>query len=241
MGSPGAQYHCIHSIHFYTICTIWLPSHIYYIPIFIYIFIFIYIYIHDICINLLSSGVRCVHKFWGNPISSSWRGGPFQIEANWSCTIGGRIGPLCYLVETWLVVSNIFYFHPFKLGKISNLTNIFQIGWNHQLETFSMSTTDRILHMLLDLSWQGTSTGSSQQAIRMARGKAQPFLQGFSMCWMLKDVPISSPLQNKLGFKFYDHFSKQMLSLDCTFELNVVDTCWYGFSKNILVCLKLLG
>ena len=36
--------------------------------------------------------------------------------------------------------------------------------------------------------------------------------------------------QNKLGlsylgFKFYDHFSKQMLSLDCTFELNVVDTC----------------
>ncbi len=28
--------------------------------------------------------------------------------------------------------SNIFYFHPY-LGKISNLTNIFQMGWNHQL------------------------------------------------------------------------------------------------------------
>ena len=28
---------------------------------------YIYIYIHDICINLLSSGVRCAHKFWGNP------------------------------------------------------------------------------------------------------------------------------------------------------------------------------
>ena len=27
--------------------------------------------------------------------------------------------------------SNIFYFHPY-LGKISNLTNIFQGGWNHQ-------------------------------------------------------------------------------------------------------------
>lgn len=27
----------------------------------------IYKYIHDICINLLSSGVRCAHKFWGNP------------------------------------------------------------------------------------------------------------------------------------------------------------------------------
>ena len=33
---------------------------------------------------------------------------------------------------SWLVVSNIFYFHPY-LGKWSNLTNIFQMGWNHQL------------------------------------------------------------------------------------------------------------
>ena len=32
----------------------------------------------------------------------------------------------------WVVVSNIFYFHPY-LGKWSNLTNIFQMGWNHQL------------------------------------------------------------------------------------------------------------
>ena len=31
------------------------------------------------------------------------------------------------------MVSNIFYFHPY-LGKCSNLTNIFQLGWNHQLE-----------------------------------------------------------------------------------------------------------
>ncbi len=32
----------------------------------------------------------------------------------------------------WVVVSNIFYFHPY-LGKWSNLTSIFQMGWNHQL------------------------------------------------------------------------------------------------------------
>ncbi len=31
------------------------------------------------------------------------------------------------------MVSNIFYFHPY-LGKISHLTNIFQMGWNHQPE-----------------------------------------------------------------------------------------------------------
>ena len=30
------------------------------------------------------------------------------------------------------MVSNIFYFHPY-LGKIPILTNIFQLGWNHQL------------------------------------------------------------------------------------------------------------
>ena len=33
---------------------------------------------------------------------------------------------------TWVVVSDIFYFHPY-LGKILILTNIFQRGWNHQL------------------------------------------------------------------------------------------------------------
>ena len=32
-----------------------------------------------------------------------------------------------------VVVSNIFYFHPY-LGKIPILTNIFQMGWNHQPE-----------------------------------------------------------------------------------------------------------
>ena len=30
-----------------------------------------------------------------------------------------------------LVASNIFYFHPY-LGRIPILTNIFQMGWNHQ-------------------------------------------------------------------------------------------------------------
>ena len=36
---------------------------------------------------------------------------------------------------TWVVVSNICYFHPY-LGKWSNLTNIFEMGWNHQPVTF---------------------------------------------------------------------------------------------------------
>ena len=39
---------------------------------------------------------------------------------------------------TRLVVSNIFYFHPY-LGKIPILTNIFQTGWNHHLDIISIS------------------------------------------------------------------------------------------------------
>ena len=39
------------------------------------------------------------------------------------------------LENLWLVVSNIFYSHPY-LGKWSNLTDIFQMGWNHQLVLF---------------------------------------------------------------------------------------------------------
>ncbi len=47
--------------------------------------------------------------------------------------------------------SNIFYFHPY-LGRIPNLTNIFQMGWNHHLV---------MLHVFLDLS--EFSRGSFQQ------------------------------------------------------------------------------
>ena len=36
-------------------------------------------------------------------------------------------------IDNWVVVSNIFYFHPY-LGKIPIFTNIFQMGWNHQLD-----------------------------------------------------------------------------------------------------------
>ena len=36
------------------------------------------------------------------------------------------------VVFVYVVVSNIFYFHPY-LGKIPILTNIFRMGWNHQL------------------------------------------------------------------------------------------------------------
>ena len=39
----------------------------------------------------------------------------------------------------WSVVSNIFYVHPY-LGKIPILTNIFQMGWYHQLDDHGQLT-----------------------------------------------------------------------------------------------------
>ena len=50
-----------------------------------------------------------------------------------NCLVGWTSRVYIYII--WVVVSNIFYVHPY-LGKIpilTNLTNIFQMGWNHQL------------------------------------------------------------------------------------------------------------
>ena len=41
--------------------------------------------------------------------------------------------------HNWVVVSNIFYVYH-GLAKWSNLTNIFQIGWNHQVDNFNLAT-----------------------------------------------------------------------------------------------------
>lgn len=52
--------------------------------------------------------------------------------ANW--TFWFASGSCLFLVITrYLVVSNIFYFHLYW-GKWSNLTPIFQLGWDHQVE-----------------------------------------------------------------------------------------------------------
>ena len=56
---------------------------------------------------------------------------------HWGDETGGRNGGAMGINFWWsyfnlVVVSNMFYFHPY-LGKWSNLTNIFLMGWNHQL------------------------------------------------------------------------------------------------------------
>ena len=62
----------------------------------------------------------------------------------------------CYIYSIiWVVVSNIFYFHPY-LAKIPILPNIFQMGWNHQLDhsfLFSYVFTFWPIFMLIIEPW----------------------------------------------------------------------------------------
>ena len=64
-----------------------------------------------------------------------------------------------YPTKNWVVVvSNMFHFHPY-LGKWSNLTNVFQMGWfNHQLEScgfLGLNRWNSIFEPTLIREWGG--------------------------------------------------------------------------------------
>ena len=73
---------------------------------------------------------------WGRETDGSWwhRPGP--------CSVGVRSG---ISTHDWVVVSNIFCFHPY-LWKIPILTNIIQMGWNHQLDELRGLQRDCLFH-----------------------------------------------------------------------------------------------
>ena len=62
------------------------------------------------------------------------------------------------LLDFWVVVSNVCYFHPY-LGEWSNLTNIFQMGWNHQLDLFEGDLLEMLLRNIT--TWPFSLHGSS--------------------------------------------------------------------------------
>ena len=69
------------------------------------------------------------------------------------------------------MVSKIFYFHPY-LGKIPNLTNIFQMGWNHQLEShlqFSSKPGHGHLYMSVFHRWFFNTQNETQPAFLKLR------------------------------------------------------------------------
>ena len=68
------------------------------------------------------------------------------------------------------MVSNIFYFHPY-LGKWSDLTNISQMGWNHQLDItthLKSQVNDTHTHtpnFMTSLGWTWRPTGLQHDSL----------------------------------------------------------------------------
>ena len=74
----------------------------------------------------------------------------------------------------------MFYFHPY-LGKIPNLTNIFQRGWNHQLDYQSAAWGKLFRDELHDHPPAAAllvDVGASETHFRAAHG---PFIDGSCM------------------------------------------------------------
>ena len=64
--------------------------------------------------------------------STNLDGPGWKLGSNIKVRIRGLQPPI-YPMYNWVVVRDNFYFHPY-LGKIPFLTDIFQMGWNHQLD-----------------------------------------------------------------------------------------------------------
>ena len=77
---------------------------------------------------------------------------PWNYKIRWPQPLPSKWGMIC--VYVYLVVSNIFYFHPY-LGKIPILTNIFQMGWNHQLGVYFRVTVGSVAVTALVTRLQG--------------------------------------------------------------------------------------
>ena len=105
--------------------------------------------------------------FLGVRVSMTWKGATAPLGvSNASFLNENRERRASYLEHSTLgfdqhcvVVSKIFYFHPY-LGKWWNLTNIFQMGWNHQLEHI----LDNTLLLIVGSNW-------TEQYDKMPRGR----------------------------------------------------------------------
>ena len=93
----------------------------------------------------LNSFLNIPHVFWSKKASLKASGGTKSFTTRWAGkTVGGGGGggkvPKSQAndgyISRWWQLKYFFNFHPY-LGKIPILTNIFQMGWNHQLDILS--------------------------------------------------------------------------------------------------------
>ena len=76
-----------------------------------------------------------------------------------------------------VVVSNIFYFYAY-LGKWSNLTKIFQMGWNHQL------VVSRKITIFKTMGSKMPSMGSKVPDMQVAGCKVLGGPKTWASCWV---------------------------------------------------------
>ena len=98
----------------------------------------------QVCQLVVHRGALCISVFGGH---EGWLGGRIlDNKGSLKCWRNPNPWPerlkkvtwgwIQSKIFSWLVVSKILYFHPY-LGRWSNLTKNFQMGWNHQLEKYS--------------------------------------------------------------------------------------------------------
>ena len=120
-----------------------------------------------------------------------------------------------------MVVSNMFYFHPY-LGKIPILTSIFQLGWfNHQLDMLSL---------------EALGPGyDSHQKYDNSRGlfflQKSPQLGGMRVNWSYLDLPFGGSWEwmgNGFGVPIIHH------PLRVSTQHPFTGRCWICFSTGDL-------
>ena len=97
--------------------------------------------------NMILRFQKIHSRFTSSWVVDRYRG-QMMVDIKTPCVSLRLLLPMCFDCELlpqmkvpkglrrihYVVVSNIFYFHPY-FGKIPSLTNIFQIGWKHQQDT----------------------------------------------------------------------------------------------------------
>ena len=131
----------------------------------------IYIYnILYICIDIRM--LSRIWWWWSHSRSTNWRDQQFQTcwKRPGAFDAGGTPVLTEWLFSAWKKRSLnrlsvwrfqfFFNFHPY-LGKMSNLTNIFQTGWNHQPVVFLLLESESVKqtqHIFLNPPWSSTAS-----------------------------------------------------------------------------------
>jgi len=129
------------------------------------------------------------------------------------------------------VVSNIFYFHPY-LGKIPILTNIFQMGWNHQLGTLRGTPVHVVPWSFLDI-WGPRITHVSLRFRSLLPERLGFFVRLTGSTWgMLRDSRAFCCLKKtrNICWSFLDDCYVQDLMFS---ECGKKTTCFYKISNDI--------